>query len=74
MRLFSPKHEAKQNRLRYAQANMLYVAYAQWCDDNNEYKMSNTKFGIELAKRFPKTSSRKGNTNAKFYIGISLDG
>lgn len=29
---------------------------------------------IELAKRFPKTSSRRGNTNAKFYIGISLDG
>ena len=28
----------------------------------------------ELAKRFPKTSSRRGNTNAKFYIGISLDG
>lgn len=58
----------------YAQANVLYAAYAQWCDDNNEYKMSNTKFGIELAKRFPKTSSRRGNTNAKFYIGISLDG
>ena len=49
-------------------AKTLYAAYAQWADDNNEYCMSNTKFGIEIAKRFAKTKTSKGF----FYSGISL--
>lgn len=53
---------------KYAQANALYAAYAQWCDDNNEYKMSNTKFGVELSKRYGKVHTMKG----KCYIGLSL--
>lgn len=52
----------------YAQANVLYAAYAQWCDDNNEYKMSNTKFGVELSKKYPKVRAKNGNC----YIGIAI--
>lgn len=52
----------------YEQANALYAAYAEWCDSNNEYKMSNTKFGVEVGKKYKKTHTMKG----KRYIGISL--
>lgn len=52
----------------YEQATALYAAYSKWCDDNNEYKMSNTKFGIEMSKRYKKAQSRNG----KNYIGVSL--
>ena len=51
-----------------AAAKVLYAAYCQWADDNNEYCMSNTKFGIEIAKRYTKIKDRKGF----FYNGISL--
>lgn len=54
----------------YAQSAQLYSAYTEWCDSNNEYKMSNTKFGIEMAKRFNKKRTRDG----WFYIGIKLLG
>lgn len=47
----------------------LYIAYAKWADENNEYKMSNTKFGAEMQKRYKKEKKR----NANFYIGISLE-
>lgn len=49
-------------------ASQLYAVYAKWADENNEYKMSNTKFGAEMAKRYEKV--RK--TNAMVYVGISL--
>jgi len=49
-------------------AKVLYAAYCEWADDNNEYCMSNTKFGIEIAKRFTKVKHPKGF----FYNGISL--
>lgn len=51
------------------QASVLYACYAQWAQDNNEYCMSATKFGIELAKRFEKIKTNKGQV---FYNGISL--
>ena len=51
-----------------AQATSLYCAYTAWCDANNEYKMSNTKFGIELAKRYAKKRCPDG----WYYIGIRL--
>lgn len=34
-------------------ASEIYDAYCHWTDENNEYKMSNTRFGKEFAKRFP---------------------
>lgn len=51
-------------------AKKLYDAYCQWAESNNEYCMSNTKFGMELTKqrRFEKIHSDKG----WFYNGISL--
>lgn len=53
-----------------ASASQLYGAYTAWCDANNEYKMSNTKFGIEMAKRFNKVSKTGGN----HYVGVRLVG
>lgn len=26
-------------------ASQLYAVYSRWCDENNEHKFSNTKFG-----------------------------
>lgn len=52
----------------FAKASQLYAAYVAWCDENNEHKFSNTKFGVEMAKRFEKKHTRDG----WFYIGIKL--
>lgn len=49
-------------------AKVLYAAYCQWAEDNNEYCMSNTKFGIEIAKRYTKIKHPKGF----FYNGLSI--
>ena len=49
-------------------AKQLYAVYAQWADDNNEYCMSNTKFGVELAKRYEKVRTTQGIV----YSGLSL--
>lgn len=51
-------------------ASQLYAVYSKWADENNEYKMSNTKFGAEMAKRYEKSKTMKGI----FYKGISLSG
>lgn len=49
-------------------SSQLYAAYCAWASSNNEYCMSNTKFGVEIAKRFERTKTRNG----WFYSGISL--
>jgi putative DNA primase/helicase len=49
-------------------AKVLYAAYAQWADANNEYCMSNTKFGLEIAKHYQKVKTREG----WYYNGLSL--
>ena len=51
------------------QSSTLYAAYSAWAEENNEYKMSATKFGLEIAKRFEKVKTSKGQI---FYNGISL--
>lgn len=51
-------------------AKTLYAAYCKWADDNHEYRMSNTKFGIEIAKKYEKVHTRQG----WFYNKISLTG
>lgn len=48
-------------------SNQLYAVYCKWAEINNEYKMSSTKFGREIAKRY-----EKKRTNGIFYVGISL--
>lgn len=47
----------------------LFRVYAEWAESNNEYKMSNTKFGREMANKFEK---HKGLNGAR-YINISLN-
>lgn len=46
----------------------LYSAYCQWAEMNNEYRMSNSKFGLEIKKRFNSVRTMNG----WFYKGISL--
>lgn len=48
-------------------ASDLYNVYASWAKDNNQYLMSNTKFGKELSQKFQKITS-----NGVHYIGIKL--
>ena len=50
-------------------AQALYAVYCQWAEECNEYKMSSTKFGREIAKRYNKIRKKTGF----FYSGISLD-
>lgn len=56
------------NDKAYVKASDLYRAYDAWCEQNNEYKMSNTRFGAEIIKRYQKI--RKAD--AVYYIGINL--
>lgn len=49
-------------------AHILYQAYKEWAKDNGQYIMSNTKFGLELNKRFNKVKDRNGWK----YLGILL--
>jgi putative DNA primase/helicase len=49
-------------------AKTLYAAYCKWADSNNEYCMSNTKFGAEISKRYEKVRTNKGI----YYNGISF--
>lgn len=51
------------------QSSRLFAAYSEWAENNNEYRMSATKFGIELSKRFEKV-----RTPQIYYNGISLIG
>ena len=46
----------------------LYKVYAAWANENNEYKMSNTKFGTEMQLRFERVKKKDGN----YYQDISL--
>ena len=49
-------------------ASALFKAYLQWAKENNEYEMTNTKFGLELSKRFDKI---KTNSTMQ-YAGVRL--
>lgn len=50
-----------------AKASDLYSVYSSWAKDNNQYLMSNTKFGKEMSNKFQKITS-----NGVHYIGIKL--
>lgn len=52
----------------YVKSSELYGAYSAWCEANTEYKMSNTKFSVEMDKRFPKIKQRDG----MFFSGVKL--
>ena len=51
-----------------ARSSELYGAYSAWCEANTEYKMSNTKFSVELDKRFERVKRMDGN----YFIGLKL--
>lgn len=50
-------------------ATDIFKAYISWAKNNNEYEMSNTKFGSELSKRY----DRKRLSDGTYYYGIRLD-
>ncbi len=52
----------------YVRSSELYAAYSAWCDSNNEYKMSNTKFSTEATKTF----SKKKQPDGIYFLGIKL--
>lgn len=52
-----------------AKASLVYQDYSSWARRNNEYEMSNTKFGKELCKRFTKIRLKDGI----YYEGLSLN-
>lgn len=51
-----------------AKSSELYAAYSAWCEANTEFKMSNTKFSVEMDKRFGKTKQRDG----MYFSGVRL--
>lgn len=52
-------------------ASRLYAVYAKWAEEHNEYLMSSTKFGTEMAKR--DKIGRKKKMDGWYYSGVSLD-
>ena len=51
------------------QSSRLYAAYCEWADKGNEYRMSNTKFSLEMSKQFEKVRLNNG----VYFNGITLD-
>lgn len=51
------------------QARVLYNDYKQWCESNTEYKLSETKFGLEMVKKGYK---KVRLANGWYYKGIVL--
>ncbi len=41
-------------------AKDLYNVYVRWCEENGEYKMSNVKFGMEMAKKYARDKTKTG--------------
>ena len=56
------------NPTAFTQAYAVYSRYKDWAQKGNEYVMSQTKFGREFSKRFPKFK-KDGRT---YYSGMSL--
>lgn len=48
---------------------VLYAVYCQWAATNNEYKMPNRKFALEMGKRYRKVHKASGD----YYQGISVN-
>jgi len=55
----TPDHRVK--------ASELFQAYREWATENNQYQMTSTKFGIDVAKKFNKVRS-----NGTYYMGLKL--
>lgn len=57
--------EVRGNRER---ASTVFRAYTKWAKENNEWEMSNTRFGKEMAKRF----ERERGSSGQFYCGLKV--
>lgn len=49
-------------------AKDLYTVYVRWCEDNGEYKLTNTKFVYEVQKKY----ERKRTKTGYIYNGIEI--
>lgn len=49
-------------------ASELYQVYTSWCDHNGEYKLTGTKFGNEVKKKYERKRTNIGNE----YCGIDF--
>lgn len=58
-----------ENPAGRVKASELYAAYKHWCEEAGRLAKSSTKFGLEVAKRFPK---EKGVTGV-IYRGIEIN-
>lgn len=54
--------------LQSVRASELYNIYTKWCEQNGEYKMTNTKFSIEIQKKFERKKMKNGNV----YCGLDF--
>jgi putative DNA primase/helicase len=52
---------------RCVKAKDLYNVYSRWCEENGEYKLTNTKFGSEVQKRYERKRVTTG------YVYCELD-
>lgn len=50
-------------------ASDLYRIYTEWCRNNGEYQMSNTKFGKEISQKYERVKKMDG----WYYIGIQFN-
>lgn len=50
-----------------AKSSEVYKAYASWAQENNQYKMSSTKFGVDMSHKFKKVKS-----SVYYYVGIRM--
>ncbi len=51
------------------QAGLFFTMYDEWARENNQHRMSSTKFGREISKRFEKETIK----GKRFYRGISVN-
>ena len=51
-------------------ASDLYTAYVNWCKQNGEWQMPNTKFAKEIMEKYDKVRRKTG----VYYVGMTLTG
>lgn len=53
------------------QSSVLYAVYCRWASDNNEYKMSHTKFSLEICKKDGIGKERK--RDGAYFLGVTIN-
>lgn len=67
-RLYGIENCTRNNEDAEISASELYKAYAEWGNANNEFVISNRKFGAEVGKKYSKFRKSSGQV----YLGIEL--